>query len=125
RTVECPLSLFPFPLMRRALLSCVLMALLVSWDFGCRAGAPTHSSRQILSADARPAPRPDLSATEVDRGANICLNKCVRCQKLYAPAQYSDSEWRSWMTKMTKKAHLTRDQAQLLGRYLDGFRTAN
>ena len=111
--------------MRRALLSCVLIAFSVSWHFGCRAGAPTHTSRQILSADARPTPGRDLSAAEVDRGADLCLNKCARCHKLYAPAQYSDVEWRSWMGKMTKKAHLTRDQAELLGRYLEAFRVAN
>ncbi|HTL56557.1 MAG TPA: hypothetical protein VL361_12810 [Candidatus Limnocylindrales bacterium] len=112
--------------MRRALTGCVSLALLVSWDLGCRAGPPTvHTPKQILSVDARPAPRPDLSPAEVDRGANLCLNKCVRCHKLYAPAQYSDMEWRLWMTKMTKKAHLTRDQAELLGRYLEGFRTTN
>ena len=41
----------------------------------------------------------------------------------YNPADYTEEEWRSWMTKMSKKAKLNPDQAQLLSRYLDVFRS--
>jgi hypothetical protein len=41
---------------------------------------------------------------------------------MYDPAAYSEAEWRSWTEKMTKKAHLKPEQADLVWRYLGGFR---
>jgi hypothetical protein len=113
-------------MMRRFPLFCVVVLLLVGWGIGCRAAARTTSSSKVtLPREARPAPRVGLPAEEIKQAARLCTNKCLRCHKLYDPAQYSDTEWRSWMTKMSKKAHLQPDQEDLLSRYLGAFRTAN
>jgi hypothetical protein len=67
-----------------------------------------------------PLPEQDAKAAR-----KLYTSKCARCHKLYDPANYSDSEWRTWMDKMNRKAKLKPDQVELLLRYLDGIRTHN
>ena len=46
--------------------------------------------------------------------ARLYTAKCARCHKFYNPADYNDAEWQMWMNKMSHKARLKSDQAQLL-----------
>ena len=50
-------------------------------------------------------------------------SKCVKCHRRYEPKDYSQEEWRLWMSKMSKKAQLKPGQEKLLNRYLDIYRT--
>ena|ERR1051326_1450540 len=112
---------------RRALMGLMAALVLAGWVMGCHSAAASTkpSSRPTLPRNARPTAKPGLSADDVNRGAKLCANKCLRCHQLYDPSAYSDSQWRSWMTKMTGKAHLKNDQAELLSRYLEAFRAAD
>jgi len=63
-----------------------------------------------------------ISAETAAAGRKLYLMKCARCHKFYPPAQYSASEWQSWMDKMSRKAKLQPDQTALLTEYLDVYR---
>jgi len=63
-----------------------------------------------------------LSEAEIGQAVKLCTAKCLRCHALYDPAAYTDTEWHSWTEKMTTKAHLKPQQAELLWRYLGAFR---
>jgi hypothetical protein len=80
------------------------------------------TSKPTLPLAARPTPRTGLSAQEINKGAKLALNKCVRCHQLYDPTAYQGAEWRAWMAKMARKAHLKSDEADLVLRYFEGFR---
>jgi len=101
-----------------------LGVLLAVGAVGCRstAGEVKASAKPTLRLDARPRPRDGLSSAEIRLGAKLALNKCVRCHQLYDPTAYQEVEWRTWMSKMSRKAHLKPDQAELLSRYFEGFR---
>jgi len=66
----------------------------------------------------------ELSKEELREATRLYSIKCARCHKFYDPADYGDGEWHTWMNKMSRKARLKADQAQLLSRYLETFRTA-
>jgi len=110
--------------MQSALLASLGAVLLAVASFGCRTttAATKVSSKPTLRLDARPTPRAGLSPDEISMGAKLALNKCVRCHQLYDPKAYNDAEWRTWMMKMSRKAHLKPDQEELLSRYFEGFR---
>ena len=65
----------------------------------------------------------DLSDKETAEARKLYNAKCAKCHKFYDPAKYDGAEWNRWMAKMNKKAKLKADQAELLGRYLDTYRT--
>ena len=93
---------------------------------GCESTKPSgraaSTSAPLLAADAAIAA--GISTQEATAAARLYTAKCMRCHKSYDPVGYSDAEWRSWMIKMSRKARLTSEQAELLGRYLEAFRTA-
>jgi hypothetical protein len=93
---------------------------------GCQSSAP--GSRAGPDSIPQEAPTPastgDLSREELRSATRLYTAKCARCHKFYNPADYSDQEWHTWMTKMSRKARLKPDQAQLLSRYLETFRPA-
>ena len=92
---------------------------------GCATGP--HGSDAIVPAPAEAAiaaQRAGMQPAEISRAADIYPLKCAKCHKFYDPAPYPDSEWRTWMTKMSKKSRLEPDEAELLTRYLDAARLA-
>jgi len=60
---------------------------------------------------------------EISAPIKLYNAKCARCHRFYHPANYSEAEWNSWMTRMSRKAHLKPDQQELLSRYLLTFRS--
>jgi mono/diheme cytochrome c family protein len=70
----------------------------------------------IAARAADPAP-PDLAA-----GKKLYTAKCARCHKLYEPARYDDTTWKSWMHKMRNKAKLSDEQYARLSAYLQSLR---
>lgn len=67
----------------------------------------------------------DLTATELKAGRRLYVAKCARCHKFYDPAKYSETDWGTWMEKMSKKAKLKTEQKELLSRYFETFRSGN
>lgn len=94
---------------------------------GCASPAPSQPATRPPSAAeiATMAGRAGLVADEIKQAAGIYNLKCARCHKFYNPADYDDAEWKSWMTKMSRKARLKPEQDQLLSRYLGALRAAN
>jgi hypothetical protein len=66
-----------------------------------------------------------LSSAELTKATQLYTTKCMRCHKSYEPSGYSQVEWDSWMIKMQKKAHLTREQQSLLSQYLTASRAVS
>jgi len=92
---------------------------------GCESPAPggRGSGRNVPQLDPVTATAAGLPAAEVLEGHRLVVAKCVRCHKFYAPADYTEPEWNSWMAKMSRKAHLDPAQNALLTRYLEAFRS--
>jgi len=65
----------------------------------------------------------ELSEQELAAARKLYNAKCAKCHKFYNPANYTDAQWREWMRMMSQKSKLRLDEAQLLSRYLDTFRT--
>jgi len=111
----------------RALRSAVLVAVAVATTMlaGCQSSAPGGRSADgaVPPLDAASARAAGVSVQEVNDASKLYIAKCARCHKFYNPAEYSDAEWHSWMTKMGRKARLKPDQQELLSRYLEAFRT--
>ena len=90
---------------------------------GCITGP--HGSDAIVPAPAEAAiaaERAGMSPGEIAHAADLYTLKCAKCHKFYDPAAYRETEWRTWMTKMSKKSKLEADEASLLTRYLDASR---
>jgi hypothetical protein len=66
----------------------------------------------------------ELSVKETRVAKKVYHAKCAKCHKLYNPGDYNAEEWRSWMGKMTRKAKLKPEQAELVSRYLDTVRAS-
>ncbi len=64
----------------------------------------------------------ELTGKEFAAGRKIYVAKCAKCHRFYEPANYTETEWRTWMEKMNKKAKLKPEQDELLNRYLDAYR---
>ena len=103
--------------------SLVIAAALCAFAFpylGCQTAATGEQSHSIPAPLASRAG--ELPADEADQARKIYTAKCARCHKFYNPADYSDAEWHSWMTRMSRKARLSASQADLVSRYLETFR---
>ena len=105
----------------------VLLLGCAAFASGCRSGGAGGSPIPLL------APVPPgtgggggagLSAAEIVTARKLAALKCARCHKFYDPTNYSHAEWRSWMTKMSRKARLKPEQDELLSRFLEVVRTA-
>src|SRR4051812_10999728 len=92
---------------------------------GCESNAPARraESKPFLLVTNVPNIT-GLSTVELNQASRLYAVKCAKCHKFYNPADYNDAEWRTWMTKMSKKARLKPNQEQLLSRYLDNVRAA-
>ena len=112
--------------MRASSLTILVLAVITVVFAGCQ--GPASGNRKGLKAvpllDATRAAAAGLSSEEVQTAAKLCGAKCARCHKFYDPAGYDDTEWRTWMNKMSRKARLNPDQRALLERYLGALRAA-
>jgi hypothetical protein len=82
-----------------------------------------HESKSRLPVvDAATAQAAGLKPAQIDEAANLYTAKCLRCHKSYDPRAYTDKQWQTWMSKMSRKARLDSAQQDLLGRYLKAVR---
>ena len=92
--------------------------------------ASCASSPRHPRASSGPLPVPSAEATlavglspaSAQEARKLHDTKCLRCHKSYDPHAYSGPQWDSWMTKMSRKAHLDTGQEELLVRYLRAVR---
>ena len=63
-----------------------------------------------------------MSSEEIRQATKLYILKCARCHKFYDPAEYPETEWQSWMTKMARKARLKPDPNQLQATFLGSLR---
>lgn len=77
----------------------------------------TFAAGVVLLIFAAPLWAQEWTPDQVKKAEKLFKLKCVKCHKLYDPADYDGQEWDRWMEKMKKKAHLNEDQHQLLVRY--------
>jgi len=104
----------------RTLLGAAILGAAAAAGCGTVAATDLPAAAPVESTAPRAADNGLLSAEENLRAARLNRLKCARCHKLYDRAGYSDAEWRTWMTTMSRKARLTADQQALLSRYLAG-----
>ena len=64
----------------------------------------------------------ELAPREIRDAQKLYNIKCAKCHKFYEPSAYNDTEWADWMTKMSRKSRLKREQEQLLTRFLETVR---
>ena len=98
------------------------IVLLVVALTGCASsGGQSRGGASVPPTD-EPARAAGMLEPEITAARELYIAKCVRCHKYYEPSQYDNAEWKMWMRKMSKKAHLKSEQEQLLSRYLGSFR---
>ncbi len=88
---------------------------------GCQS-PPGAANFSAGGSESPPETTGGLSPQVASQGRQLYLTKCARCHKFYDPSLYPDTEWQSWMHKMSRKAKLDPAQAELLTKYLDTFR---
>ena len=77
----------------------------------------------IALAVAHPAEIADeLTVKEISTARKIYVAKCAKCHRFYEPTNYLESDWRTWMEKMSKKSKLEGEQTRLLTQYLAAYR---
>jgi cytochrome c553 len=69
-----------------------------------------------------PAGAAGLSDNEIAQARDLYVAKCAKCHGFHHPAEYTETNWNYWMTKMSRKSKLQADEEQLLSRYLAAFR---
>ena len=109
------------------ILGAICAALIVAVSLaGCQSSAlrSRMEPAQLMPNVPDSASPGNLTREELREAARLYTAKCARCHKFYDPADYNDAEWQMWMSKMNRKARFKSDQAQLLSRYLETFRTA-
>jgi hypothetical protein len=91
-------------------------------------GGCVSDNRARTGRSSSTAPPPDvairagLPETEAQQARKLYVLKCAKCHAFYDPAQYTETEWSTWMSKMSRKAHLTREETEALDKYLRAFR---
>ena len=107
-----------------AIFACLVL-LAVPVPYTTSTASAKVAQKPSLPIHAQPSAPTGLSEEQLAQARKLCLAKCARCHQLYHPSAYSAAEWQSWMTKMSRKARLKQDQAELVSRYLAGFRPAS
>ncbi len=84
-------------------------------------------SRQPNAAAAPPPLPPGggaplLTNEQIAAARKLYIAKCTACHKYYPPADYSATDWETWMRKMSRKARLKPPEDQTLREYLSLYR---
>ena len=110
--------------MMRYYLLCILLAL-TGFGSSSRAGS-AHTAKDskghLPAVDQATAQAAGLKPAQIDEASRLYTSKCLRCHKGYDPRSYSDSQWQTWMSRMSRKARLDSGQQDLLTRYLKAVR---
>jgi hypothetical protein len=107
------------------LVALVLAVALATILTACSSTGSKGKHKVVLPPRAIPPNTDGFSAVELQDAGKLFRAKCLRCHEFYDPASYSNEDWQMWMGKMTKKAKLKPDQAEILSRYLDCFRASS
>jgi hypothetical protein len=104
----------------------LLITLLIAGWAGCQSRpverrGPGETIPVMVPEAARAA---GFSVQQSDQAVRLYTAKCMRCHRSYDPTAYSNAEWETWMTKMSRKARLAAQERQLLWDYLLAFRAS-
>ena len=104
----------------------LLVALTGAGLASCASSPPTRKgpSGPLPVANADAARAEGLSTLQTDAALKLYTAKCIRCHKSYDPHAYTGPQWQTWMSKMSRKAHLDSEQQDLLARYLQAVRAS-
>ncbi|UMY65188.1 MULTISPECIES: cytochrome c [unclassified Flavobacterium] len=94
----------------RLLAGCALAAMAVSCGAGKAAPPPPPP----------PAPAAPLTAQQ-EEGHQLYENNCGKCHKLFAPNDFSKTEWKPILAEMQPKAKLNNDDMAKIKSYLDVY----
>ena len=61
---------------------------------------------------------PGVSTGQLESARTLYINRCSSCHSLNLPRDYSVSEWREWMPKMSRKAKLAGTQEAEILRFV-------
>ncbi|MFM2290475.1 MAG: hypothetical protein RIS29_288 [Bacteroidota bacterium] len=65
---------------------------------------------------------PEVKLTaEITQGKEIYDNKCGKCHKLFAPAEFSRKRWPGIVDNMQRKAKITDEQKALVVAYVSAY----
>jgi mono/diheme cytochrome c family protein len=67
---------------------------------------------------------PDSSEASLKRGRRLFVDRCSGCHSLVLPREHGEEEWSDYVDAMSERARLTRQEAELVLRYLVGQRAA-
>jgi cytochrome c5 len=65
---------------------------------------------------------PDSSEANLKRGRRLYVDRCSGCHSLVLPQEHDEDEWVEWLDAMQERARLTRQERELMQRYLVGQR---
>jgi mono/diheme cytochrome c family protein len=60
----------------------------------------------------------DITLDQLNKGYNIYLNKCGGCHTLFKPQDYDEAKWLKVLPDMCQRAKLTREQTDLVTKYV-------
>jgi hypothetical protein len=93
---------------------------LLSFGDGCATRAPNPSAAPPPLPPGGGAPL--LDDGQVAAARELFIAKCTSCHKYYPPSAYNETDWNTWMRKMSRKARLKPAQDAALRDYLSLFR---
>jgi hypothetical protein len=92
---------------------CLLVAL--SFLAQCRSRSNLPSSAEEAIAKKQWS---DADLNSLKSGFRLYNGKCGKCHELYKPEEYSEDDWFDILPKMSRKAHLSGDEQDLIKRFL-------
>jgi hypothetical protein len=72
-----------------------------------------------------PALRAGFSFDQVVLARRLYQTRCARCHRFYNPWEYESYDWNLWTIKMSKKAHLSLADGELVSKYLINLRSSH
>jgi hypothetical protein len=93
---------------------------------GCVSSASNHGTRGSSGGPyVEAAVRAGMPINDAHAARELYALKCAKCHQFYDPANYDETEWQTWMRKMSKKSRLSSAEEQLLNVYINAYRTLN
>lgn len=94
----------------------LLVIVFIGMALGCQ-NAGLENKRVLSSFGAPSDPRwtqAGLTEERVQAATHLYLWKCSKCHGLYNPRDYQETEWQSWMDRMSRKSHLSAEENRLV-----------
>lgn len=77
-----------------------------------------HGSKSNPDMEKVAAIKAKYTSAQLGAGKGIFESHCNKCHKLFDPQEFSIDKWEGVLPSMSKKAHLTDDEAALVRAYI-------